>query len=161
MRTGKCMNCGTERHSIKARGLCQPCYSLTLEIEQIQRWNPNDPSTVGCPRGVCPQLPKDILRMQASVINQHRDCLNWLRENEKKIQGAASSMDIEGRLKWVAQKAGARNAQRIMYHAAGSFDDFTPEQRSTIFEFLYRIEERRPGRWGDRINWSRWMNEHC
>ncbi len=157
MRAGKCVNCGTARHPIKARGLCQSCYSLSLKIEKIQRWNPNDPSTVGCPRGVCPEIPNDISRMQTSVIDQYRKCLVRLREAEKKIQGAASSMDIESRLKWVAMKAGARNARRIMYHAARSFDDFTPEQRSTIFEFLYRIEESAPWRW--RINWSRWMHE--
>jgi hypothetical protein len=35
-----CANCKTERYGVYCRGYCQHCYRLTIQRQQIERWDP-------------------------------------------------------------------------------------------------------------------------
>ena len=154
MRDSRCKNCGTERHSIIARGLCKRCYRIVRRIEQIQSWNSDDEGTLrGFPR--IPILPGDhIPRMKADVLLQLKESLEKLRLKEHQFREPIDSMTLEGMLGSLARKAGAKS-RGLMHGTAICFDSFTPEQRRTLFELFNSIEEDIPQR--DCIDWSRYM----
>jgi hypothetical protein len=155
MQTRNCKNCGTERFNVTAKGLCKRCYSISRRIDQIKKWDPDDETSLkGYPRHF-PFGPDDVPRMKADVIEQLKDHLEKLRLAEERLRGLISSMEIEGQLKVLAHLASARNAQSIMHQASISFDGFTPEQRTTVFYWLYRIEENVNRR--GLIHWSRYI----
>ncbi len=155
MQIRNCKNCGTERFNVKAKGLCKRCYSISRRIDQIKKWDPNDETSLkGYPRHF-PFRPEHVARMKADVIEQLKDRLKELRLVEERLRGPVSSVQIEGQLKVLAELASARNARSIMHQASSSFDGFTPEQRTTIFYWLYRIEENVTRR--DLVHWSRYM----
>lgn len=156
-RRNTCKNCQTERLSIIARELCKRCYRISRKMEQIKRWNPSDESTLlGCPKSLHILPPDKIALMQADVLEQLRDLLKKRRLQEDRLKGPISSMDLECQLKWLAEKAGVRDARRIMHGTAVCFDSLIPHQRSTLFGLLSDIEENVPQR--QQIHWTRYMN---
>src|SRR5262249_19324941 len=60
----KCQECGTQRYSHRAKGLCIRCYQLVYKLKQIEQWDLADPQTL---KG----LPKvDTFWEEKKIFNQ-------------------------------------------------------------------------------------------
>jgi hypothetical protein len=140
----KCRNCNAIRFGIKQRGLCKRCYKATLLIEKLEGWNPNDERTLrGYPRSVPLFPPPIIARMKKNALSELRARLQQYKLQEKWREEPTSSISIEYQLRWLAKQAGARKPD-FLHGVANCFDDYTPEQRKTLYNMLKNIQEYLP-----------------
>jgi len=142
-RMNQCVNCGTRRYPIKARGYCSRCYPIVLRQEQVNRWDPSHPGTLHhYPKSLSSQhWQSEFQRIKAHTIKELRKRLLHFRLIEDQLAGPTGGYDIEIRLRTLARRAGARN-RHVLSGIAGALDSkFTPEQRKLLFKWLNEIFE--------------------
>jgi hypothetical protein len=148
-----CVNCGTTRYLIKARGYCTRCYPILLRLEHAQRWDAlrREPLRDYPKLSTYPpnHWKNDFPRIKEHVIRELKKRLLHFYSVEKKLSGRIDGFDIEQKLRYLGIRAGAgRNA---LSRCAGALDSsFTWEQRKLLFKLLTEVSE--DIKWSG-INW--------
>lgn len=156
----KCVNCGSERFTIAAKGLCSRCYPLQRRIAVLEKW---DGSVANAPRQY--STARTLVRAEElpvvkhALIRQIQERLWFLKQKEEQLQGPIDAIDIEYQLDRLACLAGARNTNNnsLFFGNAGFIAvKLDAAARKTIFYLLNCIEENIP--W-DGIDYDRIVRE--
>lgn len=155
----KCQECGTQRRSHRAKGLCIRCYQLVYKLKQIEQWDLTDPQTLkGFPRVDIFWEEKTFNQAKRGAAKEVRRRLDFLKYREESLQEPVTGIDIEYFLQYIADRCGVRN-KNLFHGIAGTIDfSFDMEQKKIIYELLNRIEEDIPWRAIDWIEVVRAIN---
>jgi hypothetical protein len=138
-----CVNCGTDRYEIRARGYCVRCYPLVLKKDVVLKWNLKDPSSLK--HYPFAYKPEKYLRIiKKGFITQLEQRLRFLRIRENQRIKGADGITIEFMLHDLACRAGARGY--ISGFATYIDHMFPPKQKLVLFHLLNDIEEKIPQR---------------
>jgi hypothetical protein len=125
-----CINCGTIRYPIHAKGYCRDCYSLVRRKQQVEAWDLENSATLkGYPRAyvypqppdspLCAGLPPERLRwiresnlpeflkVKQTELEKIEDRLRALWSREARLAEPIDGMDIELMFRELAHRAGA------------------------------------------------------
>jgi hypothetical protein len=128
----QCANCGTTRHTLRARHLCGRCLYAQRKLEQA-----DEEVSHGFPEG---------------YKQECRNRLTYLKIAEQKRSGPISGLDIEHELNWLARRAGGRNRKPFNGVAEEIDFYFKPKQRTVLYCLLSDIKENIP--WAG-VDWHR------
>lgn len=137
-----CRNCRTERHAHRGRGYCTRCYPLIRKIEQAQRWNLADPTTLeNCFWAGFIYDEESFERVRQNYIQQITERLEFLRMREIKLSNPVDGLDIEYGLRFLLTRAGVRDSN-ILHGIASTFnEEFDSNQKAILFRCLNTIQE--------------------
>jgi hypothetical protein len=96
----RCANCNTERYGIYCRGYCERCYRLTIQKEQVERWNVKDPSTLkdlpSLARAYSQQhFEHEFSKIKAKRLKEFEVRLRLRKIKEAQPTGEVTDRDIE------------------------------------------------------------------
>ena len=137
----KCQQCGTSRFDHKAKGLCTRCHSLVKRLEQVERWNLQDPKSLkGYPGDTRFEDPDAFKKIKSGFSSQIRERMQFLRDKEKMLEGPIDGLTIEFQLGRIARRCGV---QKPLFHGMANTIDwnFEPKQKKILYRLLNEIEE--------------------
>lgn len=140
----KCQECGTQRFSHRAKGLCIRCYQLVYKLKQIDQWDLADPQTL---KGFPPVLidlisnERQFNQLKCGAAEEIRRRLDFLKYREQSLQEPIDGLDVEYSLQRIADRCGVRTES--LFHGIATYinDSFDMEQKKIIYELLNKIEE--------------------
>jgi hypothetical protein len=148
-----CRNCGIEIFAHKAKkGLCGQCYPISLRIEQVAKWNVQDPKSLrGFPRAYPRENQDFIERIKSGVIQELRDRLNDLRRWGNPTERELDGTSFECLFNELAMRCKTRS-HRPFFGYANIFDhNFNRDQKRMLYSLLSKML--RDIRWHG-VNWD-------
>lgn len=144
----RCVNCGTDRFLLRARGYCARCYPVLRKLEIVHSWDLDRPETL---RGYS-QLAVFYTKhgfnfLKNETLKRFQRRLDFLKTRERQRNSSIGGLEIEHLLRRLGKMCGVRDD--VHQGVARYVEDvFTPEQRRVLFCLLSDIEERVPWRGG-------------
>ena len=143
-----CVNCLTEDRRHAARGYCTKCYRILRRIEVTREWMHDcERPPAGFPFLRVPRDPAAFERVKSGIVRQLEGHLARLATRRQMVADrTVEGISIEFLLRDIAVMAGAKESSVCTSVANIMNDDFTPEQKATIYELLLDIDESIPRR---------------
>lgn len=143
--TEACVNCGTIRYPIHAKGYCEDCYRLVRRKAKLQalEWvSPFPPERPIVWPEDSPEHPRnDFLKLKEAKLQEIDDKLQALRGRELDLSGPIDGMDVEIMFRNLAKQAGVKE-DYVLRIASEVTASLGPKQRRILFRWLNEIDER-------------------
>jgi len=141
-KSSNCINCKSTRRLHKARGLCIKCYPIQLKIEQIQKWDLQNSSTLKSYLKDLMSLKNNEFKIVKSrIIMQYQRRLDSIAHREEMLKIEIQGINLEYQFRRIVKLCKVKNVN--MFHGTAEYFDLTFDvaQRKEIFKLMNEIEE--------------------